>query len=301
MSAPDSTTVEQQEEHPRERRRRFETILRKILGCHHNDLRELLEEDPAYREALLNCESTTTGTTPLGTAAQAGDLKSIDILLEFGADIEQQNNAGFRPLYLAFSPEVVKHLLDKGAEVDAHNGAPSENFTALSGRGSGMNTACARFLIDAGADIEKKDGSSKWTALMWSASDGYGSLSKTKLLLQRGADIGVMDYYGQTVLSQSTRQPILDELLKCGADVTKRARNSLNGRSWLSVLPQTVMAESVVLQDLLLEEGRSADEMMLIRGGRMSSPLGGLAEGEETLAAVMMSRMTKDTFMLCPL
>jgi ankyrin repeat protein len=55
-----------------------------------------------------------------------------------------------------------------------------------------------KLLLDNGADVNANDGG-VYTALMWACMQDYTEL--VKILLDRGADINVKDVFGQTALT----------------------------------------------------------------------------------------------------
>jgi ankyrin repeat protein len=61
--------------------------------------------------------------TPLHSAANCGDLEMVQILLDYGVDINAQNGFGSTPLDFAFigtsrlnDPRFIRLLLDHGAD-----------------------------------------------------------------------------------------------------------------------------------------------------------------------------------------
>ncbi|XP_044728737.1 ankyrin repeat domain-containing protein 49 [Chrysoperla carnea] len=92
-----------------------------ILWAAENDeldtLRTLLQKD----RTLVNVRDKD-GYTPLHRACYSGNLKAIDILLEYGADIAAQTDMGWQPLHSACKwnhAECALRLLQHGADVNA--------------------------------------------------------------------------------------------------------------------------------------------------------------------------------------
>jgi ankyrin repeat protein len=98
-------------------------------------------------------------------------------------------------------PEIVKLLLDKGAEVDAKgaevDGKGADSWTALNWAVRQDKTEIPRLLLDKGANIESRDDNG-WTPLMYAAS--AGKPENVKLLLARGADASAKATSGSTAL-----------------------------------------------------------------------------------------------------
>lgn len=94
------------------------------------------------------------GDSPLMLAAFNGKLEGVDALLKGGAKL---NHAGWTALHYAVfaeQAEMVKHLLGKGAQVNAR--APNEQ-TALMLAAKNGNPAIARMLLMAKADVSLQD------------------------------------------------------------------------------------------------------------------------------------------------
>lgn len=96
-----------------------------------------------------------TGCSPLLNAAAKGDVNKIKLLLDQGADVNDEAYFGYTPLMQASSKghiEAVKMLLDKGANV---NGYCSDGWTALSLAADEGHTDIVKLLLERGADIDK--------------------------------------------------------------------------------------------------------------------------------------------------
>ncbi len=177
-----------------------------------------------------------------------GSLEVVKLLLDRGADINAKNNSGGTALMVAsgktfFWPtetfaqtgrkalvvgsgkghlEVVKLLLDRGADVNAK--AKDGDTALMSAAGKGHPEIVER-LFNSGADINAKrtDG---FTPLMVASSNGR--LEILKLLLGKGADVNAKSENGFTplmVASSNGRLEILKLLLDKGADVNAKAKD----------------------------------------------------------------------------
>ena len=110
------------------------------------------------------------GTTPLIAAALAGDVREVRSLLERGANVKARDNFHRTPLIAAAAnwsgcdPDLVKLLLDHGADVNAQN------------RGG-------------------------WTALAEAVWKGY--VDVVALLLSRGASVGIRAKDGRSALGMA--------------------------------------------------------------------------------------------------
>jgi ankyrin repeat protein len=161
---------------------------------------------------------TIEGRTPLYAAAQLpAGVNAMKVLLEVGADVEVCTIVGNTPLFAAASggADNVRLLLDKGANVNA---------TSLSGTTPLMgasDTTVVALLVTHGANvsIRSKRGES---ALADAAR--RGDLEAARLLLDKGADVNIVDYRGYTPLilaAQFDRDSpeLVRLLLSRGADV----------------------------------------------------------------------------------
>jgi hypothetical protein len=100
-----------------------------------------------------------SGKSPLHSAAYCEDLEMVQVLLDYGADVNAKDDFGFTPLDFAslgrFSdPRVVRSLLDHGADpnVQAQHGITPLYRAAKYGR-----IEVARLLVEHGASLEVQD------------------------------------------------------------------------------------------------------------------------------------------------
>ena len=170
------------------------------------------------------------GYTPLMWAARRRDYKAINLLLEWGADVNLQNNWGYTALHFAAShssSECVQILLDAGASVGTithwensplglavYYNAPPEIVALLLMQGSDVNSALpwtsilhvavargnedlASKLLDYGADIDSLDGSGRSPLFRAVHKD---NTELTKQLLDIGAKYDTTDLGGRGIL-----------------------------------------------------------------------------------------------------
>ncbi|MDH4271667.1 MAG: ankyrin repeat domain-containing protein [Candidatus Aminicenantes bacterium] len=184
-------------------------------------------------------------------AAEAGDLAKVKALVEKDpACVKAKDGNGRTPLHLAAQGrhlEVLRYLVDKGADLDAldNNGIAPLHILARSGQ-----TEAARFLIEKGADIDIKD-PVKLTPLNMAAESGLEAM--VKMLIEKGANIENKHAYGRTPLVGAARERgdinVIRTLLDAGADVNSSDRwgeTALDLAAWRGF-------EEVV--NLLLERG----------------------------------------------
>lgn len=138
-------------------------------------------------------------TSPLINAARQGDVKSLEDILQRGADINESNgNGGYVPqLGLNFGMiamfgtalhhasyscklEAMKLLIDKSADVNKMAGSSPLYFAGASGCNEGV-----KLLLEKGADINARG---RWGSPL-SVAAVMGNGSTAKLLIERGADV----------------------------------------------------------------------------------------------------------------
>lgn len=137
-------------------------------------------------------------------AARMGRDEMIPALLQAGVDIEVTDARGYTPLVLASyngQLSTTALLLAQGARVDGVHDAPGN--TALMGVCFKGYAEIARLLIDAGADVNRRNGVGQ-TALMMAAL--FNQTAIIDLLLEKGADASVTDAAGNSVRSLAESQ-----------------------------------------------------------------------------------------------
>ena len=129
------------------------------------------------------------------TASENGQLDIVRSLLDRGADVDERNSLRMTALHAASSKgnlEVAKLLIERGAYVNARSRG---GWTPLHSASRYGNLGIMRLLLDHGADVNAK--SRDRGAALHYASVG-GPLEAIQLLLERGADVDVRNIYGRT-------------------------------------------------------------------------------------------------------
>jgi len=134
-------------------------------------------------------EERQTDIKDLITVAGVGQVETVKLLIDKGADIEAKSNDGLTALICAAGAgqvETVKLLIDRGADIEAKN---NDGLTVLMCAASMGQTETVELLLNKGADIEAKNkDKANATALICAAA--MGQTETVKLLINKGAEIG---------------------------------------------------------------------------------------------------------------
>ena len=230
---------------------------------------------PRMVRAILDLGADVNATNAVGVTALlrgAANPEMVRLLLEHGAQPDTASALGHTPLMLASrSPratESVRLLLARGADVRATS---RHGATALMAAVSAMNGAVARWLMEAGADVNASPMPASpgvdpiWggirTPLMWAAY--RGDLGLAKDLLDHGAKADQVIPFGSALTHAAWRgdAAMARFLVERGADV--RAVEPFSGYTALH------WAAS-------LEDGSAPLASLLVRNGADPMAEGGL-------------------------
>jgi ankyrin repeat protein len=165
---------------------------------------KLLHEDQPLDKMMLN--------NILMCAAENGELPIINLVLQYGAEI-CNNEVGNKLLIISLKySEIIKMLLEKGLDPNAvdRDGQTAVMLAALSSL-----IITIELLLKHGAHTSRRD-EEGCTALMY----GVHCPAAVKALLEHGADTSLRDQKGQTALIKAVYYPdTIMYLLQYGADV----------------------------------------------------------------------------------
>jgi ankyrin repeat protein len=155
-----------------------------------------------------------------------GYLESVKYLVENHADINEKNQHGVTPLFIAVNREhleIVKYLVEKGANVNMRNDEDEVSVAIIRGGSTPLLVAASnghleivKYLVENGADVNVKCAYDT-TPLMCAAVKGH--LEVVKYLIAE-ADVNVKDAHGKTPLDcaiSSDNSEVVKYLVKSGA------------------------------------------------------------------------------------
>ena len=231
-------------------------------------VRALLEADAAQLNAPDRALSSL-----LHHAAGFGTLETMKHLLAKGANVNAKNRRGSTPLHWAIHDEAkVRLLLAHGAGINAKQGDSRTPLYLAATLGNGRNVV--RLLLERGADPNLRTANGR-SPLM--AAAARGDVEALRLLLKYKAAVDAKDSAGETALMVASTKgsaPAVQLLLEHGADArirTKRDETALGNAG-------TSGSEAVVR--LLLDQGADVNSRNL----RGFSPLM-LAASSDTMPA----------------
>lgn len=191
-------------------------------------------------------------TTDINRAICNGDYKTVMALLEDKVNLEIASKSENPPLCAAASmdeEEVVRALLDRGADVNAKNW---RGETALH---QSRSRIIAEMLISHGADLNIRNRDLE-TPLNLLADRGPADI--ISLLVSKGADLETPDRYGKTpLLKASCYYYFAEPLINAGANVNVREKDGS------TPLYHAALSHDIKLCELLLSKGADVNAKTL--------------------------------------
>eukprot|EP00191_Tetraselmis_sp_GSL018_P002986 CAMPEP_0177597316 /NCGR_PEP_ID=MMETSP0419_2-20121207/11637_1 /TAXON_ID=582737 /ORGANISM="Tetraselmis sp., Strain GSL018" /LENGTH=864 /DNA_ID=CAMNT_0019089459 /DNA_START=236 /DNA_END=2828 /DNA_ORIENTATION=- len=197
---------------------------------------------PSTAKLLVLRDRTTleaqdaTGETPLHWASWRGKVRTIDQLIDLGANVEAEDQFGMTPLVLAAQGgkhRAIGRLLDRGADIYASD---EEGETALHWAAEKGNLKAVVELLGRGAHVQAVDLRER-TPLHLACHGGHVEIARE--LLRRCADLGKPDQDGSLPLHLAALEghgEVAQELLAQGADLRstdKDGMTPLHLASWV--------------------------------------------------------------------
>ena len=201
--------------------------------------------------ANVNIQGETFGnrrkSSSLMEAASFGSLQLVELLLMYGADPNQRDDAGQTALHLAqYGPPRISQLLVKhGADINACDKWGCSTLLRASHCPTEDAGDKERMLLELGADVHSRNNVGE-TALFKAAERGCCRV--IQVLLEHGADIYARDKCGRSVLFSAIScnygppDELVSLLLDHGADLDSQnsAGDTALGRAAAKGLPGTV-------------------------------------------------------------
>ncbi|RBQ74988.1 hypothetical protein FVER14953_20276 [Fusarium verticillioides] len=172
------------------------------------DLQEALQEQPWAINTFDDA-----GDTPLILATYEHQVRSMEVLISAGADVNQQSYDGWSPLMVAVhaeNVESVKMLLKSRSNV---NLCIEEGATALHRASMEANPGVISLLLAAGASVEQRDtfGNAPLHYLADSEKIRHQDIEATiEMLLVAGSDLEARDNLRDTPFLRSIRRDKLE-------------------------------------------------------------------------------------------
>ncbi|MDE3000877.1 MAG: ankyrin repeat domain-containing protein [Gemmatimonadota bacterium] len=228
-------------------------------------------------------------SSPLHYAASTGQVPTIDVLVDAGADVNAQDRDKKTPLHVASGEgqiAAISALIEAGADP---NGLPGQVTPIYSAARNG-HVAAIRVLVDAGADVNLPDNGQ--AALRAASAEGH--IGVISALLEFGVDPNATTSDGTTPLHEAAWSGHVDAvaaLVEAGADT--RARDKLGRTAEIMANIRGHAETKKLLQDIDPDAPRT--------GALHSAALGGDLKKVASLLEAGADPNARDEHQLTPL
>lgn len=153
-------------------------------------------------------------------ASACGNLKEVKSALLANADINTQDHHESTPLILAARNnhlEIVKHLLEQGADVDAYEFPEDQKYTTYNGQTASIyavlnnNLAMLQLLFEYNASSNMADGVDQ-TLLSYAVQKNYPAM--VKVLLENHANLDLGDFNGYMPLDYAIEDELIESMVE---------------------------------------------------------------------------------------
>jgi ankyrin repeat protein len=206
---------------------------------------------------LRHPQQTEQGMMQLAALGDSPEV--IDVLIDFGANIEEADVGGNTPLAAAIHKDnanIIRRLVSRGANIEALN---NEQLTPLQIACLVGSTSAAKELVVAGAAIDRADPRTGSTPLHYCAlsQDDSKASSLVALLASKGVDVDARNVAKETPLHIACRTAhthVARALLQAGANPTSI---DVKGETPLVIVIQTSPNEQIAIEltTLLITHG----------------------------------------------
>ncbi|KAI4254850.1 MAG: hypothetical protein LQ352_002871 [Teloschistes flavicans] len=195
--------------------RQFTTLHKVVLGMIGKSLADELDTTTALIDTI-----DSSGNTPLAWASARGDHSSVALLLDYGASMTIANDVDHKPIHLAAQTgnvDTVRILVQRGADINTT--VRETNMTPIHYAAEFQDSfQHVKGLASLGARIDGQDYLG-WTPLHWASWRGH--LASLNALVSCGADVNAKTLDGNASIMlavANNSHKCVQRLIELGAD-----------------------------------------------------------------------------------